>query len=299
MELAPQDHAFRDFTSQISGILPGKIPYASGAFVSVYHCAIESTEGPREVAVKIFSMAPHAGRAKEKFDKEIRRELEVWLRLQDSTIVPLLGSANLPELSLFPALVSEWMPSGTLYGYLEKQGTISIADKVKLAKGVADGLRYLHSKNVVHGELHPGNVLIDASGNPRLTDFGLATVAGDVESQWSSMAAVSNFDPRWRAPEVHGIGHAGNTVIQPNSMGDIYSFGSVMFFIASGTVPWKGKNSHQIIVELSQRATPARPDNIGHDHWNLINRCWSWDPAGRPDAKEVSECLTKEITTIS
>jgi hypothetical protein len=61
----------------------------------------------------------------------MRRELKVWLRLsKHPTIVPLLGIAHVG--SPFPALISQWMPSGTLYMYLE-QGTISAFAKVELA----------------------------------------------------------------------------------------------------------------------------------------------------------------------
>ncbi|KAG1777042.1 kinase-like domain-containing protein [Suillus placidus] len=279
-------------------MLQGKSPCASGAFGSVYQCTIKSGEGTVEVAVKIFSMAPHAGRAKDKIDRGIRRELKVWVGLRDSTIVPLLGFANVNESS-FPALVSEWMSSGTLYEYLEERGTISASAKVTLAKGVADGLAYLHSNKVVHGDLHPGNVLIDSSGHPRLTDFGLATVAGDKELQWNSTTAGRNFNPRWRAPEVMGVGQSGSTVTRPNFKSDVYSFGSVMFFIVSGVIPWNGKTSQYIIIQLSKQATPARRDNILVGHWGFINRCWSWNPVDRPEAMGVASYLAIESTTIA
>jgi len=74
-----------------------------------------------------------------------------------------------------------------------------------------------------------GNVLIDGSGNPRLTDFGLATVAGDTELQWSTTTV--GLDNRWRAPEIIGIEcNPGG----PTFKSDIYSFGSVMFFVRIG-----------------------------------------------------------------
>jgi len=75
-----------------------------------------------------------------------------------------------------------------------------------------------------------GNVLIDGSGNPCLTDFGLATVAEDPELQWTTTTASmrNGFDCRWRAPEVVGIDVDPG---KPTFKSDIYSFGSVMFFV--------------------------------------------------------------------
>ncbi|KAG1851169.1 kinase-like domain-containing protein [Suillus subluteus] len=142
-----------------------------------------------------------------------------------------------------------------------------------------------------------GNVLIDGAGNPRLTDFGLATVVGDAESQLSATTANHSFNPQWRAPEVIGIDQEVE-VVQPNFESDVYSFGGVMFFIVSGDIPWKEKKQIHIIIELSKRATPARPDNILDDHWNLIQKCWSWNPYDRPEATEVVGYLAVTITSI-
>ncbi|KAG1777033.1 kinase-like domain-containing protein, partial [Suillus placidus] len=208
------------------------------------------------------------------------RELKVWLRLsKHQTIVPLLGIAHVE--SPLPALISQWMPSGTLYMYLE-QGhgcrrwpQVSFVDVYPVVILVLDAYS-VHSENVVHGDLHPANVLIDGSGRPRLTDFGLATVAGDAESQLNTTTANRSFSPQWRAPEVIGIHSDAEDPVQPNFKSDVYSFGGVMFFIISGVTPWKEKkNPHQIIAELLKRATPARPNNISDDHWNLIQKCWS------------------------
>ncbi|KAG1724264.1 kinase-like domain-containing protein [Suillus lakei] len=237
----------------------------------------------------------------------MHRELKLWLRLsKHKTIVPLLGIAYVD--SPLPALVSQWMPSGTLDMYLEKQGSISALAKVKLAslsftrhicQTLIDFILQVHSENVVHGDLYPANVLVDGLRHPRLTDFGLATVAGDGELQLSMTTAGRSFNPRWRAPEVIGI-DPEDTPVRPNFKSDVYSFGGVMFFIVSGDIPWKEKTQqHHIIIELSKKATPARPDNVLDDDWNLIQQCWSWDPAGRPGATEVIRYITlKNVTTF-
>ena len=146
-----------------------------------------------------------------------------------------------------------------------------------------------------------GNVLINGSGNPCLTDFGLATVAEDSELHWARVTMARKFDARWHAPEVIGIDADPK---RPTSRSDIYSFGSVLFFvrsffplggsilishqIVSGDVPWKEKkHSFQICIELSKQTTSTRPDNIHDYHWDLIQKCWSWKPGDRPDATRV------------
>ncbi|KAG1724256.1 kinase-like domain-containing protein [Suillus lakei] len=218
--LIPKRDIPSDLTSQISSLKLGR-PCTSGSFGAVYQHTIETSEGTKEIAVKVFNINP--GRAVEKYEKAMRRELKVWLRLsKHQTIVPLLGIAHVE--SPLPALISQWMPSGTLYMYLEKQGTITTSVKVKLVMGVADGLEYLHSENVVHGDLHPANVLVDDSGRPRLTDFGLATVAGDPESQLNTTTAERTFNPQWRAPEVIGIHSDDVDPVRPNFKSDVYSF---------------------------------------------------------------------------
>ncbi|KAG1802467.1 kinase-like domain-containing protein, partial [Suillus subaureus] len=124
------------------------------------------------------------------------------------------------------------------------------------------------------------NVLIDDLGNPRLTDFGLATVVGDPELQWGATTAARELNVRWRAPEVIGLEY---DPAKPTFMSDIYSFGAFPSQILSGVTPWKEKkHSTHIIIELSKGATPARPDNILDDYWGLIQQCWSWDPVRRP-----------------
>ena len=80
-----------------------------------------------------------------------------------------------------------------------------------------------------------GNVLIDDSGNPRLTDFGLATVAEDKVLHWTMSTVTRNFDARWRAPEVIGI-NLDVDPERPTFKSDIYSFGSVIFFVRSFTL---------------------------------------------------------------
>jgi serine/threonine protein kinase len=75
-----------------------------------------------------------------------------------------------------------------------------------------------------------GNVLIDDSDNPCLADFGLATVAEEPELQWCTTTAEMSFNSRWRAPE-EVIATEDGSPERPTFKSDIYSLGSVMFFV--------------------------------------------------------------------
>ncbi|KAG1807741.1 hypothetical protein EV424DRAFT_1426792 [Suillus variegatus] len=112
----------------------------SGSFGEVFQCIVETSNGKVKVAVKVFKI--DTSRDTDKIEKAIHRELKVWLRLRNPAIVPLLGIAyvNSPFKSL--ALISKWMPSGTLFVYLKEATTITASAKVALVKGVAAGLDY-------------------------------------------------------------------------------------------------------------------------------------------------------------
>ncbi|KAG2099653.1 kinase-like domain-containing protein, partial [Suillus cothurnatus] len=226
-------------------------------------------------------------------------ELKVWLRLsKHPTIVPLLGIAHVG--SLFPALVSQWMPSGTLYMYLE-QGKISASAKIELASPLFTN-HILHSEKVVHGDLQPANVLIDDSGNPRLTGFNLATVVGDPELQLTMTTADHSFDVRWRAPELIGVDCDPG---MPTFESDIYSFGSVTFFVLTLVIPWHDVDEYKVVQkllggeEILRPETSAATSDVTDARWNQIEQCWSSDASARPSASMVMNFLKNELDALT
>jgi len=62
-------------------------------------------------------------------------------------------------------------------------------------------------------------------------------------------------------------------------------------------MPWKGKNTVQITVELLRKAIPPRPQNIFDYHWNLIQECWSLEPEDRPMVPRVLKVLAETQET--
>ena len=166
-------------------------------------------------------------------------------RLSHPSILPLLG------ITLEPLqLILSWMPGGNLMEYVKKHpgsdrirlvGTLlqhpSYADPHYQLSDVAGGLRYLHSCNVIHGDLKgvcnhsqlvlpsslplidQENVLVDGFGRARIADFGLAMVTKNIDSIPS---ASQNLSPRWTAPEVLREGKYSKEA-------DVFSFAMVMY----------------------------------------------------------------------
>ena len=149
-----------------------------------------------------------------------------WKHLTHPNIVPLLGATVDP-----PQLISDRMTGGDLTEYIVSHPD---TDRISLVSvpllcctrrllfyqlsNVAEGLRHLHSRNVIHGDLkgvrdyswpcltarltpRQSNILVDASGNARITDFGLAMVTQDLDSLLSG-SGESGDSARWMAPEI-------------------------------------------------------------------------------------------------
>ena len=173
------------------------------------------------------------------------QEAVVWKHLTHPNVLPLLGVTVTPF-----QLISSWMSGGDLPYYLKENPD---ADRLELVcalllclshahsryqlSDVARGICHLHSCNVIHGDLKgvcvcstsrftmaltPGqpNVLVDHSGNALIADFGLATVAQNLDSVQSTTHR-GGHTPRWAAPEVLTEGTFSKEA-------DIFSFAMVM-----------------------------------------------------------------------
>ncbi|KAG1892871.1 kinase-like domain-containing protein, partial [Suillus fuscotomentosus] len=211
------------------------------------------------------------------------RELKVWLRLKHQTIVPLLGFAYVNSSSKFPALVSQWMPSGMLSVYLKETTIITAFAKVK---GVAAGLDYLHGSNMVHGNITSSNVLVDIKEGEyiaRLTGFSLATIFSGCLGDRTFGSNVRTGAIRWIAPELLKV-HDQPANGAPTTQTDIYSFGRVMFHVLTLVIPWNDMNDIVVLQRILRGediSRPATPD-MTTARWNEIAQCWSSDVSARP-----------------
>jgi len=139
----------------------------------------------------------------------------VWKDLKHPNILEFLcldwkrGRFNLP------AFVSPYCENGMVRWYLKVNETV---DKLPIIKGVAQGLEYLHNKDIVHGDIKPTNILVDSSGQPVLCDFGRSKILTCNGFTATSFAGAA----RYQAPELFQETPDGAPKLTKAS--DVYAF---------------------------------------------------------------------------
>ncbi|RHZ75877.1 hypothetical protein Glove_208g125 [Diversispora epigaea] len=165
--------------------------------------------------------------------------------------------------------------------------------KIKLLHHTLEGLNTLHRNNLVHGELHRGNILM-SSGEPfsiaALIDPGLCKSTNDLilNSDNKNKKNISGLIP-FIPPEVL----RGNDFTKE---GDIYSFGGVMYEIAVEIEPFVDvAHDTYLMIDICNGVRPKIPDMmlnlIPKWYLNLMYKCWNDDPSKRPTAHELNNLL--------
>jgi serine/threonine protein kinase len=152
---------------------------------------------------------------------------------------------------------------------------------------VVDGLSYLHSHGIIHGDLKGSSVLVDDNGRACLTDFGLSAVFTD---SGSGRSINDGRAVRWAAPEIL------NEQTPVSKSSDIYSLSMVIIEVFTGRVPFHGTAPATVAVSVLAGKRPTRPtDPDFTDHlWENTRCCWNQEPRYRPDISEVILCLQND-----
>ncbi|KAF8603988.1 kinase-like protein [Ceratobasidium sp. AG-I] len=154
---------------------------------------------------------------------------------------------------------------------------------------VADGLAYLHSCGVVHGDLKGANVLLSDDGSPLLTDFGNA-ILQERTLQFTCTTARTSLSPRWAAPELfHG---EESYSFEAN----VFALGMTILEIITGSVPYNHLKDLGVLLAVAQGRFPERPEGSiptkskhGDTLWSILTRCWHGKIKSRPSASAVRD----------
>ncbi|KAG2355120.1 kinase-like domain-containing protein [Suillus spraguei] len=281
-------------------------PTASGGLGDVYKCTWNRSASPEEVLqtsilpVLVAVKSPRFPSLTEdevaKINHSIDREIKIWTVLEHRYVLRLHGTVT--GFGPFRALVSPWMPNGTLNSYLNRaRKTLTTMSKLRILKQITEGLKYLHDNDVIHGDLTSNNILIAADGSPRLADFGVSNIMVESNPAFSyQIGAV-----RWAAPELI-VREIGQTVQCATKSSDIYSLGCIMFHVLYGKLPyWWIKTALQVVASKYRHQEPVTQSinnivQIPAHYLDFMRRCWSIKSEIRPSVEEVLDFLEGAIS---
>ena len=226
-------------------------------------------EDGREVALKVIR-PDHA--SDPTFRRRFAREARAALAVTHPHVVPVLRSG---EHEGAPYLATAYVEGGSLDGRLAREGPLGLEAAVRLCLHVAGGLAALHRAGLVHRDVKPANILVDAAGSAFVTDFGLAK-ARDASALTRPGFAVGSL--HYMAPEQARAEEVG-------APADVYGLGCVVYECLAGRPPFAGRRGVDVI-SAHLHDTPRDPfaerdDGTAELRWAVL-RALEKDPAARP-----------------
>ena len=177
------------------------------------------------------------------------------------------------------ALVMDLLTDGDLDRFRRDRGGVLPTDlAAELIAQVCDGLAAAHAAGIVHGDLKPANVLMDAD-RARLTDFGIARMGGadTVTGAGTVIGTVSYMSPE----ALSGA--------DPAPADDVYAVGVMLYELLEGRQPFTREEGAGVFGH--PRTVPPRPDGIPEQLWQLTAACQDTSPGARPAAAELAAAL--------
>jgi hypothetical protein len=223
----------------------------------------------REVAVKLMR---DGALARPQDVQRFRAEAASVAKLKHPAIVPIYEAG---EADGQPYLVME-LVEGRNLAEMTREGPMAARDAATLVAGVADAVQHAHQQSVLHRDLKPSNVLLDAGGQPRVTDFGLArALEGDTAITLTGQVLGT---PGYLAPEqARGAADVGPSA-------DVYGLGAILFHLLTGRAPFVGSSTAETLAQVLQGEAlsprllnPAVPMDLAA----VCQRCLAKDPSRR------------------
>ena len=227
------------------------------------------TQLNRSVAIKVLS--PHLGGngvARKRFSREARAAAAVV----HPNVIPIHGVNSEGKL---PYIVMPLVAGQSLQSHVEEHGPLETKDIVRIAMQIAAGLDAAHNQGLVHRDIKPANILMeDDVSRVMITDFGLARAADDAAMTQTGWLAGT---PHYMSPE-----QSRGKSVGPES--DLFSLGSVMYFMATGRVPFRADGPVAVLnLICNETSIPARQINSDIPRWlnDVIDKLLEKKPADR------------------
>src|SRR5437870_5294303 len=224
----------------------------------------------RIVALKVIGLGRWATEA---HLKRFRLEAEAAARLEHPGIVPIHEVGERDGSCYFSM---KFVEGGQLDEVIRREPMPPRRAAELIAK-VARTVHYAHEHGILHRDIKPGNILLDAKGEPHLTDFGLARLVESESSVTHTLDVLGT--PSYMAPE-QAVGNKAAI----SSVTDVYGLGAVLYQLLTGQPPFAGGTTYETIrLLLNTEPRPPRLLNpkIDRDLSTICLKCLEKDPKRR------------------
>jgi len=224
----------------------------------------------RTVALKVIRSSRWATQA---HLKRFRLEAETAASLDNSNIVPIYEVGERDGSCYFSMKLVEGGPLDEI----SKREPMPIRRAAELIAKLARAVHYAHERGILHRDIKPGNILIDAKGEPHLTDFGLARL---VEAESTVTHTLDTLGtPSYMAPE-QALGNSS----QLTSTTDVYGLGAVLYHLLTSHPPFAGGTTYdtiRLLLETEPRHPRLWNPKIDYDLATICLKCLEKDPQRR------------------
>ena len=205
----------------------------------------------RPVAVKV--MLKEYGDDPE-FVEKFKKEAQSVARLIHPNIAQIYSYGICNGM---PYMAMELVTGGSLYSIMNaSKGKTDVTRVIKICQQVAQALQCASDQGFVHGDVKPENILLDANGNAKLVDFGLAAMQKDTTEIWGTPYYISPEKVKKETVDFRA---------------DMYSLGGTLYHALTGVAPFEGEDSIAVIKKRFESA-PKKPSEIRPDLTPAIDK---------------------------
>ena len=183
----------------------------------------------------------------QKLKEKFFREAESAGTLSHPNIVTIFDAGDEQDLAY---IAMEYLEGENLEKYTKKDGLLPMIKVIEYTADIADGLEYAHQKGIVHRDIKPANIMLLASGDVKITDFGVARITATSQTQ----TGVVKGTPYYMSPEQF----SGAKV---DGRSDIFSLGTMLFQLLTGDLPFRG-NSPAALMHKIMHVPHPNPKTI-------------------------------------
>jgi ATP/maltotriose-dependent transcriptional regulator MalT len=238
-----------------------------GGFGVVYRCAQPLLD--RTIAVKVLTADLDADNL-----ERFLREQRAMGRLSGHPNIVAIFEVGTTSTGR-PFLVMPYHAKDSLEAVIRRHGPLDWTEAITIGVKLAGALDAAHHAGTLHRDVKPANILLTDYGEPQLTDFGIARIAGGFQTS----TGVITGSPAFTAPEV-----LGGTI--PTIQSDLYSLGATLFCAMTGHAAFERRSGEQVVAQFlritSQPIPDLREQGLPADVAAVIARAMARDPADRP-----------------